>query len=87
MRENRTSGSMSGRRKRSINDRLLSPRRRSTLPRLLLRTTKGSDLSGLSRLDLLGAVLLRLRRPNREKPNISLPFAALATNPGEKVGL
>ena len=30
---------------------------------------------------------LRLRRPIREKPNISLPFAALVTKPGEKTGL
>ena len=30
---------------------------------------------------------LRLRRPIREKPNISLPFAALVTKPGEKIGL
>ncbi len=32
-------------------------------------------------------VLLRLRRPIREKPNISLPFATLVTKPGEKTGL
>jgi hypothetical protein len=32
-------------------------------------------------------VLLRLRRPIREKPNIRLPFAALVTKPGEKTGL
>ncbi len=30
---------------------------------------------------------LRLRRPIRENPNISLPFAALVTKPGEKTGL
>jgi hypothetical protein len=36
---------------------------------------------------LLNVVRLRLRRPIREKPNIWLPFAALATKPGEKTGL
>ena len=32
-------------------------------------------------------VKLRLRHPIREEPNISLPFAALVTKPGEKTGL
>ena len=32
-------------------------------------------------------VRLRLRRPIPENPNISLPFAALVTRPGEKRGL
>jgi hypothetical protein len=36
---------------------------------------------------LLDVVLLRLRRPIREIPNISLPFAALVAKPGEKTGL
>jgi hypothetical protein len=36
---------------------------------------------------LLNAVLLGLRRPIREKPNISIPFTALVTKPGEKTGL
>jgi phytoene dehydrogenase-like protein len=36
---------------------------------------------------LLDVALLRLRRPIHEKPNISLPFAALVTKPGEKTEL
>jgi hypothetical protein len=36
---------------------------------------------------LLNVARLRLRRPIREKPNISLPFAALVTKPGEKTGI
>jgi len=57
------------------------------LTRYLLRAANGSDLSCFSKTVLLDVVRLRLRRPIREKPNISLPFAALVTRPGEKSGL
>jgi len=53
----------------------------------LLRAANGSDLSCFSQFVLLNVVRLRLRRPIRKKPNISLPFAALVTIPGEKAGL
>jgi hypothetical protein len=41
----------------------------------------------VSQIVLLNAVLLRLRRPIRQKTNFSLPFATLVTKPGEKTGL
>ena len=53
----------------------------------LLRAANGSHLSCFSHIVLLNVVRLRLRRPIRGKPNICLPFAALATKPGEKNGL
>jgi len=87
MRENRTSGSMSGSRKRSEAPPPPPPRRLSTLPECLLRAANDSNLSRFSQIVLLNVAQLRLRRPISEKRNISQPFAALATKLGEKYGL